>query len=425
MRVNRTCDGDYWGVLHRLGQQWDAGLIGREEYIAQAEAASQDMREQGHGNRPSTFVHMFLMYPDEPVWQRDLAEFILPVCSLRYFQELHAARRLPEASVWMLSGALYNRTAPDLVRYMHECGYVDASPTAAMTADWHPFQLTPITPQAVGFFLELGWRDYSRATFVVTNRGSYETRQTALTVHLTASRHRAAVLAILLSHDGGKTFRIPLSDLHWPHDMDMDTFAVLERFYSNQDLIVWANRSTSSIAISRTHFSTLWPHLFRYYGLFFCESEIQEALCYGDQFAWDLIAGDLPEQGIVTHDWLQETFHRTQSRRNWLRRYALLLSYNHATPHYLPHPMLEALDHYMVWQQPRARFWYSSPLKQRLKLLLLCARRHYGSTLPLKPLLAQIVGYVTWEHELEGLRVLPSRQQQQQQPGCGWTCILQ
>jgi hypothetical protein len=384
----------YEDALHRCGQLWDAGVIDRAGYLAHVEAATWDMRTRGHGIDCHTFPHLFLVRKETPIWLHSLVDWILPICSLRFFQELYASGRLPTVTdkfyPLALEGGLINKTAPSIVQYMHEHGYIDARPhKCGDDRDWHPFYVVSITREAMRFCLSLGWQDYDRKT-----KGS---DATALVHYLSYDlEHKAEVIGILLDHGG---FKQPLSRCTWLN-MDLATILVLERHYAFDMLKAWIDSAIYAIAMDMEHFGDVWPYLMRRYDVCFSEVYIGRALYR----AHNLNAGNISWDNLINEEWLCNAFSRESMRRSFVQRLALILMYNKIKSPYLPDPYLERIDAFLVWKPEHIR-WFSLPLRNQVRTLLLACYRQFGSTKLIKPLIPAIVGYIVAEPRVPTPRV--------------------
>lgn len=376
----------YEDALHRCGQLWDAGVIDRDSYLAQVEEATWDMRTRGHNVNSHTFPHLLLLRKEEPIALHSLVDWILPICSLRFFQELYASGRLPTITdkfyPLVIEGGLINKTAPSILRYMHECGYIDARPhKCGDDRDWHPFYVQHITREAMRFCLSLGWQDYDRKT----KDGS----ATALTNRLCSYfEHKAELIGILLDHGG---FKQPLSRCTWLN-MDLATILVLERHYEFAMLKAWIDSSIYAIAMDMEHFSDVWPYLMRRYDLCFSDVCIGRALFRAHR----LKVGDMPWDNLINEEWLCSTFDQASMRHSIVQRLALILMYNKIKSPYLPDSYLERMDAFLVWDPKHIR-WFSLPLRQQVRTLLLAFNRQFGSTQLIKPLIPAIVGWIVAE----------------------------
>src|SRR6185295_17974503 len=168
--------------------------------------------------------------------------------------------------------------------------------------------------------------------------------------------------------------------------------------------VAWLHVSLRQLPEDRGDHAVLWPYLFAHYGVCCTRQQM-----YGALFTFRTVVeqedGERrapPADGVVSAAWLQRTFPYWYFRADclaFLRHLALFLCYNPVACPVAPGPDLCALDPYLVWDPPlgaahRCRRYYSVATRRRLFTLLLVARRQWGTSLLMKPLLARILRHL-------------------------------
>lgn len=180
--------------------------------------------------------------------------------------------------------------------------------------------------------------------------------------------------------------------LHSWKFIDLDSFQVIEKFRSREEIFQWIAQSRHEICMDRNFHLQVWPYLCKNYGFQFTEEEFVCALLAnngpGDWEETDFTGADF----VLTYKWIRDKFHLQMVHIDWFfQRLATLINYNNRTTiPFLIANNLSILDKYLVWNKPNIRY-FSYALKLRLHTLLCIFRRHSGSTLALKPLLHLIV----------------------------------
>lgn len=176
--------------------------------------------------------------------------------------------------------------------------------------------------------------------------------------------------------------------------IDLDSFQVIEKFRSREEIFQWIAQSRHEICMDRNFHLQVWPYLCKNYGFHFTEEEFICALLVnngpGDWEETDFTGADF----VLTYKWIRDKFHLQMVHIDWFfQRFATLINYNNNNRTVVPFPIannLSILDKYLVWNTYNSRY-FSYALKLRLYTLLCIFRRHSGSTLALKPLLHLIV----------------------------------
>ena len=369
--------GAYRRERSRLSRAWNEGTIDCSTFVREMRAVAR--REFPEPiDRLLTYDYLVEDADFVLTWHC-LHDHIFASECVALVRHLYDAGLLPELdpglrTFYFLYPLMTNQTDSGLLRFLHEVGYIDARP---IYYGGNIFATSEaITPETLRFLLDLGWR----------SKSLFDLRWD------TPAKYRAECIDIILEYGLGES----LDACYWPRSMNTDLWRVLEKHHARDDLSRFIQRNLHDMSFNPLDAHQLQKHFFTNYNMCYSMSQmlfvLERETDLSPHFSHD---GILDAAGLAA---IGVYWRRSRYCQNFLREFGLFLCYNPVACPVQPGSDLCMLDPYLTWDPPRdvlrCRRYYSKATRARLMTLLLVARRHWGTSAYLRPMIPAILRHL-------------------------------